>query len=573
VVTQAARRVDGWLTDIPFYPWLVAAFPVVRLYQENLTDVAPADVVLPLLLVLGVATIGMLLLSRLLHDARRAAIVVAAVLVPVLSFGLFLELLPAALERARYLLLGLTIAGVVVAIIVALRVSRGLLGTITSGLNILSLVLVVVVAIPALQGAADALRLGAAPFEDPAPEVVFPEGATAGRDIYHLILDRYGSERSLRTGYRYDNAEFIAWLREQGFQVLDDARANYTWTTLSMASTLGMSHLDDIAAASGPGSRNMAPVDRRLSENPAGALLQDLGYRYIHLAAWFEPTRDSAIADEVYHPAQEVDFASMLTDLSIVPTLQGGGTAAERGENGRHASAVRYEIEQLDRIREEPGPKYVLAHIFLPHPPYTFLEDGTVDPDKATFHSQLTFANSFLRQFLEPLLALPEEERPIIILQADEGPYPRRIARDPIAFDWDTVTDEELITKFGILDAWLMPGPEGEAPLPQDQTAINTYPELFRRYFGAEVADAPDRTYASPKDQPYDLTDITDRLDEAERRQIERTQLGDVAATAEPTASLATAEASALASPATAVPTAPTEATAPATPSPTAGAS
>jgi hypothetical protein len=234
---------------------------------------------------------------------------------------------------------------------------------------------------------------------------------------------------------------------------------------------------------------------------------------------------------------------------------------------------VRYEIEQLDRIREEPGPKYVLAHIFLPHPPYTFLEDGTVDPDKATFHSQLTFANTFLRQFLEPLLALPEDERPIIILQADEGPYPRRIARDPIAFDWDTVTDEELITKFGILDAWLMPGPEGEAPLPQDQTAINTYPELFRRYFGAEIADAPDRTYTSPKDQPYDLTDITDRLDEAERRQAERAQRGDVAATAEPTASLATAEASALASPATAVPTAPTEATAPATPSPTARAS
>jgi hypothetical protein len=226
VVTQAARRVDGWLTDVPFYPWLLAAFPVVRLYQANLTDVEPADVVLPLLLVLAVASAGMLLLSRLLHDARRAAIIVAAILVPVLSFGLFLELLPAALEQARYLLLALTVAGVIVAIVIALR-ARGLLGTITSGLNILSLVLVVVVAIPAAQGATEALRIGAAPIEDPAPEVVFPAGTTAGRDIYHLILDRYGSERSLRTGYRYDNAEFIAWLRAQGFQVLDDARSNY----------------------------------------------------------------------------------------------------------------------------------------------------------------------------------------------------------------------------------------------------------------------------------------------------------------------------------------------------------
>jgi hypothetical protein len=520
-VISAARRLDGWLSDVPFHPWLLAVFPVLRLYMENLTDVEPGELVLPLLAVLALASVGMLVATRLVHDRRRAAIIVSAILVPALSFGLMVEILPAWLEASRYLLLALVVAAIIFAIVVALRV-RGQLGAITSALNLASLVLVVVVAVPAARGAADALRLGAAPIEDPQTPVEAAPGVTAGRDIYHLVFDRYGSERGLRTGYGFDNAEFMDWLREQGFQVLDDAHANYTWTTLSMASTLAMSHLDPIAEATGPDSRNMAPVDRRLAENRAGAFLQELGYRYIHLAAWFGPTRDSAIADAVFHPSQEVDLTSQLTELSVLPTLLGRAGTTTQEQLGRHATAVLYEHDQLEAIRDMPGPKYVLAHMFSSHPPYVFLADGRIDPERATFGSQLTFTNGYLRRWLEPLLALPEEERPIIILQADEGPYPRPVARDAVGFDWDAATDEELITKFGILSAWLLPGPEGEAPLRSDMSAINTYPELFRRYFGASVEDAPDRTFASPRDRPYDLTDITERLASAERRQLAR---------------------------------------------------
>ena len=176
-----------------------------------------------------------------------------------------------------------------------------------------------------------------------------------------------------------------------------------------------------------------------------------------------------------------------------------------RPSTGRSAGTPTRRPLRDRPARQDPrraGTQVRAGHIFLPHPPYVFLEDGTVDPDAATFASQLTFANSFLKRFLEPLLALPEEERPIIILQADEGPYPRRVAPDVVGFDWATVTDKELITKFGILDAWLMPGPEGEAPLPQDRTAVNTYPELFRRYFGADVPDAPDRISCHPRTSP-----------------------------------------------------------------------
>ena len=45
------------------------------------------------------------------------------------------------------------------------------------------------------------------------------------------------------------------------------------------------------------------------------------------------------------------------------------------------------------------------------------------------------------------------------------------------------------------------------------QTSINTFPLLFRDYFGLDYELLPDRVFASRKyDLPYDQIEITDRL-------------------------------------------------------------
>ena len=111
-----------------------------------------------------------------------------------------------------------------------------------------------------------------------------------------------------------------------------------------------------------------------------------------------------------------------------------------------------------------------------------------------------------------PLLSKPEAERPIIILQADEGPYPARYDDEGAGFDWATATDEELLTKFGVLSAWYLPGPEGDPPLPAGMSLVNTYPEILSRYHGLDLPRSPDRSYGSRFGRVYDFVDITDRL-------------------------------------------------------------
>jgi hypothetical protein len=513
MVTQTARRVDGWASSIPLHPWFFAAFPVIRLYAENLADVDPAEVVVPLVLVLLAASASMALLTLILRDARRAAIIVSAVLVPALSFGLINEVLSSTLGGGRIVLLAASVIGVGLAVILALRI-REQLGALTAALNVVAAVMLALVAVPAVSGVVDAVGTAdERTLSELAP--VAAAGARPGRDIYHIVLDRYGSERSLQTGYGIDNSGFMDWLREQGFQVLEDSHANYARTLLSLGATMGMAPLDDIAEAAGPTSRDMRPVVRRIKESRAGAFLQAQGYEYVHLGSWFDRTGDSRTADRVFRPVDAVTFASTLEELTILPSLLGRSTDADT--KAAHAAAARAQFEILEDLRDDPGPKYVFAHVLLPHPPYVFLEDGTFAPKDATLASQLAFTNERLRAFVEPLLALPEGERPIIILQADEGPYPKGWREELDTFDWMTAPVEDLVTKFGILNAWYVPGPEGDPGIRGDLSAVNTYPELFRRYFDAVVDDAPDRIYGSVVDTPFEMTDVTDRIMAAER--------------------------------------------------------
>ncbi len=108
------------------------------------------------------------------------------------------------------------------------------------------------------------------------------------------------------------------------------------------------------------------------------------------------------------------------------------------------ASTWDYQTGQLDSIADEPGPKYVFAHILLPHPPFIYLGDGTYAPGKATYRSQLEYVNTFILDYVDRLIDSPEDEQPIIILQADEGPFPARYDANVEGFDWATATDDEL---------------------------------------------------------------------------------------------------------------------------------
>jgi Sulfatase len=514
--SEPRRGAVEQLGSLPFYPVLLAVYPVLFLFSQNLGSVELRELFVPLVVVGGVATLALLALGVVLRDVRRAAIIVAAGAIALLAYG---HARRVALEAGVPTVPFLAVWGgfVAVAVVVGLRAGARLPQA-TRALNVVAFLLVglqLAAIVPFEARALTAGRVAAGPGA-----VAAAAGHTT-RDIYYVVLDRYGSERSLELAYDIRDNDLYDWLADRGFAVARDSHANYVRTALSLASTLNMTFLDDVARAQGPESPDQGPIDAMLQDHAVGRFLKQAGYRYIHIGSYFRPTARSEIATVNRSLGGSDDFAAAVYDETVFPrATRALGIDRATPSDQRQADNARYQFGELAAVRSDPGPKFVFAHFLLPHPPYVFAPDGTFLDERARagrsnqeqFADQVAYTNREVKRFLEPLLALPEEERPIIVLQADEGPYPGPYARDTINYDWSTATPDELEIKFGILNAFLLPGADPSLVYPTI-TSVNTFRLVLGEYFGADLPLLPDRVFTSKgKLRPYDLTDVTDRL-------------------------------------------------------------
>ena len=267
------------------------------------------------------------------------------------------------------------------------------------------------------------------------------------------------------------------------------------------------------------------PLGEEIFLDHVGHFVRDHGYQYIHVGSRYGPTESSVAADRNLRLGGPSDFAAALYDNSALPAISRRlGLSKSSPERARQYDVGRFQLNTLDDLATEPesGPVFVFAHILLPHPPYVFAKDGSFVPDEVDaarsqsdgYAEQLVYVNQRINALVDRLLDRPEAERPIIILQADEGPYPAPYARNTITYDWSTATSEELEIKYGILDAMYLPGPEAPV-LPSNMSSVNTFRLVLGAYFGADLPMLPDRSFTSAsKLRPYDLTDVTDRLAE-----------------------------------------------------------
>jgi sulfatase-like protein len=506
---------------LPFHPLLLAAYPVLFLYGQNLGELSIGDLPAPLAVILAAALVALVVGAYILRDARRAALVVSALAAMFLLFGHLSPLLVPFGVRAGLQQVGWALFIGAVAVL-ALRIGSERLSGLTRALNIVTALLVVFALVTIVPG--EAQRFGRS--VGPEPTVAVGGAAGPGRDIWFLVFDRYGSATSLQLMYDIDDRPFVESLRARGFQVAPDAHANYVKTTLSLAATLNLDYLDDLVAAEGKDSPDHGPINERLANHAVGRFLKERGYQYVHVGTNYGPTASSPLADRNLRFAGPSDFVGALYDTSALPWLARRVGIPGTTDRERRYSFTTFQLDALDELASDPSaagnpnPTFVYAHVMLPHPPYIFAPGGsfvteTADAgrsDQEGYAEQLRYLHARMDAIVDQLLARPEAERPIIILTADEGPYPPAYARDTVGYDWATATTDELEIKYGILDAMYLPG-DAAPQLPPTITAVNTFRLIFGAYFGADLPLLPDRSYTSAsKLRPYDLTDITDRL-------------------------------------------------------------
>jgi hypothetical protein len=455
------------------------------------------------------AVVATAILALVLRDLRKGAIVASALVVAFYGYGHVTGFLSGlGLGDAAQLALW---AGLAVAALIGAWRASSALPQVTTGLNVVALVLVLLTAVTIVP-----YELGRSGRNHPlATPVVAAAGGSPGRDIYFLIFDRYGSADAMERRFGITDNELYGWLEGRGFQVPAHSHANYRATDFSLAATLNLEYLDGLTREVGPVSDDRTPAQDLLRNHEVGRFLKERGYRYYQIASWFEPTRSIAIVDEnlVYGEASE--FESVLNDLTILPAIDRvrGVISAEPTFRDRHREGTLFGLRQLHRVATAPGPKFVFAHILLPHDPYVFRADGSplsepeadAGQEAQLYRDQVAFANAQIKELINRLLSGPEDQRPIVIIEGDEGPLMCR------SVDCVRNTPEYLKIRLGNLIAMYLPGVEER--LPDTFSSVNTFRVVFREYFGADLEALPDRSYTWPdNDHLYDFRDVTDEI-------------------------------------------------------------
>ncbi len=141
-----------------------------------------------------------------------------------------------------------------------------------------------------------------------------------------------------------------------------------------------MEHLDTLAAQD-PDSEDLAVVNSRLQDPLVARQLKALGYTYHHIGSWWDPTRTDGGADVNHQPAASLplggDFVDALYDVSVIPAIAKRLGIPSADSLQRHYDFNAFGLDALEGLRDEPGPKFVLAHVLLPHGPFVFDEDGS----------------------------------------------------------------------------------------------------------------------------------------------------------------------------------------------------
>lgn len=501
---------------LPVHPILVAAFPVLFLWAQNAGEVFSGDA-LP---VLGVTVAGgaalFALLWLALRHGQRAALITSGLLLLFFSYGHVRDVLEEVTGGAAAL--GAVWAAVAVAVVLAGLRSDGSLPELTRWLNLAAVVLVAL----SLPGVVDAATGGPAL---PAPETTGP--ATAGRrsgparDIYYIVPDRYGRADTLREQFGFDNTPFLSFLEERGFQVADRSLANYPKTAHSLAASLNMTYLDHLAQQAGPASDDWRHVHALMDDHRVGRFLTEAGYRYVHVGSWFGPTSTSARADVTYRYDTSSEFTTVLARTTLLTAV---GSTLGLGEEEARSFFRNNTLFQLDRLERlaahrDGVPTFVFAHLTIPHEPYVFGPDGSFPSEEEVsgrsrednYARQLRYLNGRLRRLVEYLLAGPDEDDPIIVIQADEGPHPKRYWPIQDHYVWPEASEAELRRKLGILNAYYLPGTDVEVA--ESITPVNSFRTIFDAYFGTRLGRLPDRAVVFHSNQRlYDFTDVTARL-------------------------------------------------------------
>lgn len=509
--------------------WLIlAAYPAMFLYSRNASEFPPEVMIVPVLVTMLCAMEVWGVLSLLLRNTLKAALITSLALVLVFFYGHAVALIGnphfyiSGVHIGHHKILLPLMSGLLLVGAAWVIFTRRKLYTLTKVLNVAAGILALIatattVAAKVSDGKGMVVATYQAPDAPPQPPV------RPAPDIYYIILDGYGRADTLSDLYGFDNEPFLDALRAKGFYVADRAAANYPQTALSLACSLNMEYLDRLSETVGKEKRDHLPLRHAIADSSLLRFLKARGYKSVAYDSGAEVTPRRGMDVWLSQGPDLGEFGQALLETTPVPVFM-----RDFKRYDVHRRTVLHTLDTLPDLAATNSPKFVLAHVLCPHPPFVFDETGkAITPSRPFsaddgsaymalrgasrieyvegYRKQVRFINARILPAVDALIK-NSPTPPIIIIQGDHGPGSM--------LNWESLEGSNIPERMGILSAYYLPAIGQTAPprLPDDISPVNTFRCVLRHYFQAEMDPLPDRSFFSTAARPYDFIDVTGRL-------------------------------------------------------------
>jgi len=255
-------------------------------------------------------------------------------------------------------------------------------------------------------------------------------------DIFFIILDEYAGNTELKQLFNFDNSEFEHQLEQRGFYIAKESRSNYNFTPFSVASILNMNYLALKMKEKAPG--NIDYCYQLIKNSSVVNFLIANGYEFYNYSIFdfkgrpaisydhFLPNSTSLISSQTF-------FSRIMKDIRFnIGTGRWKYKAVLEGITYEHLHNNENILRFTNAIASEKmaKPKFVYAHLMMPHYPYYFNSKSEALPIEKLFEGQeinkenyigyLKYCNRKILQLVDQIVATSDKP-PVIMLLGDHG--------------------------------------------------------------------------------------------------------------------------------------------------------
>jgi len=495
--------------DIVIHPFLFAIFPIIFLFSINVNSVYPNEIILPLLLVILITFLIWIAISFVLKSKIKSGLITSLGLIVFFSYGHIFILIGELQKNVFLSHLILLIASFILLGLGSyyfIRTKKPL-KNLTKIVNVVS---ISVVMISFLSIGEYYMTENYTPDDLSEVAKVNPIQQASDEDlpdIYYIILDGYAGAESLELFLNYDNSEFIDFLTKKGFFVSSKSYSNYLNTAFSVTSTLNMKYLNYLTEEKGIDSTDTTVLFEMSRDNIVFQNLKSKGYTIFNIESGAGFTKLMKNVDFVICTPKNYatsEFEMMLIRTTLLNPIH------VQLFSGYERDIILCGFSELSKMSERNDkPKFVLAHLMIPHRPYLFGTNGEVripkflsldnqveNWDSDLYLGQLKFANKKMINVVEKLTKT--DTPPVIIIQSDHGMRGIEHHNDY----------EHKLKNFNNIKAYYFPE-HGRNLEFETTTPVNSFRVLFNLYFDDDYEILEDKIYSTNSKKPYEFKDVT----------------------------------------------------------------